>query len=523
MADPDSESFFGVSNMRSGIEIPDAGVDFYDMKDVPHGEVRIKWTHSKIGNAWRRSFIYTPPGYDDNGDQNYPVLYLLHGAGEDERGWSTQGRLNFILDNLIAAGRAQPMIVVMENGGGSALFARPRGAGGAGRQAGGRTGGFAGPRFGEILLNEVIPMVEAGFRTKSDRENRAIAGLSMGAAQAMQIGLTNFDKFAHVGAFSGFRIPGGDIKTAFDGVWADPEAFNNRIETFYISVGTKENVEGAREFHTALKDAGIKHEYFESEGTAHEWQTWRRSLHGFAPLLFQTRLINAAPAHETAATSAAAPAIAAEVIRIKAGLFTQFTDSNGNKWSPDQGFKGGATIDRDPETRIEGTEDPGLYLSEHYAMDSFSYKLPNGKYVAKLHFAETFEGITGPGQRVFSYNVQGREFKDLDIWVKAGGANRAYIETVPVEVTDGEFRIDFISQIENPEINAIEIFPQSAAGDGTAASAATSNTSSDAPATGAAPAADKSTLKAAFKEHFYIGVAVNRAYYDWRRGSSQQR
>ena len=327
----------------------------------------------------------------------------------------------------------------------------------------------------------------------------------------MQIGLTNLDKFAHVGAFSGFRIPGGDIKTAFDGVWADPEAFNNRIETFYISVGTKENVEGAREFHTALKDAGIKHEYFESEGTAHEWQTWRRSLHGFAPLLFQTRLTNAAPAHETAATSAAAPAIAAEVIRIKAGLFTQFTDSNGNKWSPDQGFKGGATIDRDPETRIEGTEDPGLYLSEHYAMDSFSYKLPNGKYVAKLHFAETFEGITGPGQRVFSYNVQGREFKDLDIWVKAGGANRAYIETVPVEVTDGEFRIDFISQIENPEINAIEIFPQSAAGDGTAASAATSNTSSDAPATGAAPAADKSTLKAAFKEHFYIGVAVNRA------------
>ena len=180
VADPDSESFFGVSNMRSGIEIPDAGVDFYDIKDVPHGEVRIKWTHSKIGNAWRRSFIYTPPGYDDNGDQHYPVLYLLHGAGEDERGWSTQGRLNFILDNLIAAGRAQPMIVVMENGGGSALFARPRGAGGAGRQAGGRTGGFAGPRFGEILLNEVIPMVEAGFRTKSDRENRAIAGLSMG-------------------------------------------------------------------------------------------------------------------------------------------------------------------------------------------------------------------------------------------------------------------------------------------------------------------------------------------------------
>ena len=125
-ADPDSESFFGVSNMRSGIEIPDAGVDFYDAKDVPHGDVRIKWTHSEIGNAWRRSFVYTPPDYDENLDRRYPVLYLLHGAGEDERGWSTQGRMNFILDNLIAAGQAQPMIVVMENGGGGTSRSSPR-------------------------------------------------------------------------------------------------------------------------------------------------------------------------------------------------------------------------------------------------------------------------------------------------------------------------------------------------------------------------------------------------------------
>jgi enterochelin esterase-like enzyme len=290
-ADPDSESFFGSSNMRSGIEIPDAGVDFYDAKDVPHGEVRIKWTFSKIGNAWRRSFIYTPPGYDDNRDQHYPVLYLLHGAGEDERGWATQGRMNFILDNLIAAGQAQPMIVVMENGGGSALFARPRGAGGlGGRRPGGRRGGpggLFGQQFGEILLNEVIPMVETNFRAKTDRTDRAIAGLSMGAAQAMQIGLTNLGRFAHVGAFSGFGVRGGDIRTAFDGVWADAKAFNDKIGAFYISVGTKENVEGARAFHQALEEAGIKHEYFESEGTAHEWQTWRRSLHGFAPKLFQ--------------------------------------------------------------------------------------------------------------------------------------------------------------------------------------------------------------------------------------------
>ena len=124
-ADPSSESFFGSSDMRSGIEIPDPDGDFYAIKDVPHGAVRIEWMHSEIGDAWRRSFIYTPPGYDEDRDRRYPVLYLLHGAGEDERGWSNQGRMNFILDNLIAAGEARPMIVVMENGGGSACSPGP--------------------------------------------------------------------------------------------------------------------------------------------------------------------------------------------------------------------------------------------------------------------------------------------------------------------------------------------------------------------------------------------------------------
>ena len=130
---------------------------------------------------------------------------------------------------------------------------------------------------------------------------------------------------------------------------------------------------------------------------------------------------------------------------------------------PEQGFEGGATVEHDDSTTIAGTKDPGLFLSEHYSMDSFSCKLPNGKYVAKLYFAETYDGITGPGERVFSFKVQGREFKDFDVWVKAGGPNRAYVETVPVEVTNGEFRIVFTGQVENPQINAIEIIPQSAA------------------------------------------------------------
>lgn len=148
------------------------------------------------------------------------------------------------------------------------------------------------------------------------------------------------------------------------------------------------------------------------------------------------------------------------IFRVKAGLATPFTDSSGNVWLPDQGFDGGDTIERDASTTIAGTKDSGLFLTEHYGMSSFSCKLPNGKYTAKLYFAETFEGITGTGQRVFSFNVQGHEFKDFDVWAKAGGPNRAYIESVPVEITNGIFRIDFTSNIENPEINAIEIIPQ---------------------------------------------------------------
>lgn len=145
------------------------------------------------------------------------------------------------------------------------------------------------------------------------------------------------------------------------------------------------------------------------------------------------------------------------VLRLKAGLSTPYTNSAGAVWLADQGFNDGDTIMRDPGTVIQGTKDQGLYLSEHYGMTSFSWKLPNGKYVAKLYFAETYEDITGSGQRVFSFNVQGHEFKDFDIWAKAGGAFRPYIQTVPVEVTNGVFRIDFTSNIENPEINAIEI------------------------------------------------------------------
>lgn len=172
--------------------------------------------------------------------------------------------------------------------------------------------------------------------------------------------------------------------------------------------------------------------------------------------------VTSAPA--TAAPAKAEPVNAAppppqQPIRIKAGLFNAFTDSSGNVWLPDQGFTDGDTTDRPDDMQIANTKDPELYRTERYGMTSFSYAVPNGKYTVKLHFAETYDGITGPGGRVFSFNVEGQEFKDFDLWVKAGGAQRAYIETVNVEVTDGKLDITFTPQEENPEINGIEILP----------------------------------------------------------------
>ncbi len=163
----------------------------------------------------------------------------------------------------------------------------------------------------------------------------------------------------------------------------------------------------------------------------------------------------ASPAAAPAAETKPAPA----VIRIRAGDTAAFTDSGGNVWLADKGFADGDTVLRAADLKIENTKDPGLYRAEHYSMTAFSYPLPNGKYTVKLHFAETYEGITGPGQRVFSFVVEGHEFKDFDVWAKAGGPQRAYIETVNVDITDGKLDIKFIPNIENPEINGIEIVP----------------------------------------------------------------
>ncbi len=299
VADPASESYFGVSKMMSAIEVPSPGEDFYEAKDVPHGEVREHWYYSATNTAWRRSYVYTPPDYATKPKARYPVLYIQHGAGEDERGWSTQGRLNFILDNLIAEGKAKPMIAVMDNGGGSAAFA----GGGRGALAGtnappgtnspapGRVAfmSAATVRFTDTLVHEIIPMVDSTYRTVPDRQHRAMAGLSMGAFQTYQIVLNHPDTFSALGAFSGGAGGITNLATAYDGFLADSKAFNKRIKVMFFSMGTAENLTATRNLDKLLTDARINHVYYESPGTAHEWQSWRRSLHEFAPLLFQSR------------------------------------------------------------------------------------------------------------------------------------------------------------------------------------------------------------------------------------------
>jgi enterochelin esterase-like enzyme len=287
VVDPSSQTFYGMSRMASGIDIPEAGVDYYFPKNVPHGQIRSINYYSETTRAWRRAFVYTPPGYDDDVNKKYPVLYLQHGGGEDETGWPIQGKVDFITDNLIAEGKAKPMLIVMDRG----YAVNP-----TRRRVEPKPGDFraamANNAFPDVLIKDVIPLIDKTFRTVPDRDHRAMAGLSMGGFQTFQTTMTNLDKFAYAGGFSGaaFLEPDSDITKSFDGVWADAESFNNRMKVMYLSIGTVEPermYKSVNAFHLALEKAGIKHVYYESPGTSHEWQTWRRSLNQFASLIFK--------------------------------------------------------------------------------------------------------------------------------------------------------------------------------------------------------------------------------------------
>jgi enterochelin esterase-like enzyme len=266
--DPNSMFFFGANRWGSAVEIPAHDHDFYALKNVPHGKLREVLFHSMSTGSVRRAFVYTPPDYDRDLNQRYPVLYLQHGWGENEYGWAVQGRANLILDNLIADNRTRPFIIVMIYGMTNEI------------RFGGLKDFDIGP-FETVLIKEVIPFIEANFRTLSDQPHRAMAGLSMGGMETKMITLRHLDKFSHIGLFSGGNIRPEDI--------SDMSAFKEKNRLVFVSYGSREQrgASSGRESVEALKQAGINSHYYESPDTAHEWLSWRRSLYQFAPLLFQ--------------------------------------------------------------------------------------------------------------------------------------------------------------------------------------------------------------------------------------------
>lgn len=296
--DPSSQTFYGMSRMSSGIDIPEKGVDYYLAKNVPHGQIRQVRYYSNITKAWRRAFVYTPAGYDTNLKERYPVLYLWHGGGEDETGWPNQGKVDFILDNLIAEGKATPMLIVMDKGTAvnpdAVPAPRPAAPATGGQNAGARQPGMPmlNTTLEDVVIKEILPMIDKEFRTIPDRDHRAMTGLSMGGFQSFQITLHNLDKFAWIGGFSGAgqMQTGVEFSKLYNGAWEDVAAFNKKVKLMYISTGLAEPermYQTVNNFKKELDRAGIKHVYYESPGTAHEWLTWRRSLNQFASLLFK--------------------------------------------------------------------------------------------------------------------------------------------------------------------------------------------------------------------------------------------
>jgi len=289
--DPNSLFFYGAGRWGSAVEIPAKDRDFYALKNVPHGQLREIWYFSKSSNTNRHAFVYTPPDYDKDTGKRYPVLYLQHGAGEDETGWGRQGHAGWILDNLLAEGKTKPFIIAMEFGGNPFAAGARRPTNPQSTAANGsRTNNNAAPggrppfnfnfnAFEHTLIDEFIPYVDENFRTIADQPHRAMAGLSMGGMQTRSITLAHLDKFSHIGVFSGGSISLTNI--------TDMAAFKKEVKLVFVSYGSKENGAAAKTNVEALKEAGIHSVYYESPGTAHEWLSWRRSLKEFSPLLFQ--------------------------------------------------------------------------------------------------------------------------------------------------------------------------------------------------------------------------------------------
>lgn len=275
VCDPSSEAFYGMGRMASGIEVPFKGDDYYAVKDVPHGDIRIKRYYSKITNSWRTFYMYTPPGYDNNTNETYPVLYILHGGGEDQRGWAQQGKTDLILDNLIAEKKSVPMLVVMVDGNMPV-----------------QTFGEDGLRFFEMELKDaVIPFVEKNYRVKADQQYRALAGLSMGGLQTLYAGIRNTDIFAYLGVFSsGWIVPRQNdlAERQYDFIAKNKDKITSNIKQLWIGMGGKEDIawQNCQVMLKRFDELGVKYTYSEYPG-GHTWPVWRNNLYNFAQLLFK--------------------------------------------------------------------------------------------------------------------------------------------------------------------------------------------------------------------------------------------
>ena len=277
VADPASEAFYGMGRMASGIEVPHKGDEYYAEKDIPHGDIRIKRYYSTIFNQWRQFFIYTPAGYDANINEKYPVLYILHGGGEDERGWATQGKTDLILDNLIAEKKARPMLIVMPDGNTNADFA------GSGERT--------LKMFEAEMKHCIIPFVEKSYRTETDSKSRALAGLSMGGIQTLYVGINNTDLFSYLGVFSSGWILPMQSKLAeaqYDFMQKNIDMIKNNLKLLWIGIGGKEDIayNNCQTLLSKLDEMKMKYEYNDYPG-GHTWPVWRHDLYKIAPLLFK--------------------------------------------------------------------------------------------------------------------------------------------------------------------------------------------------------------------------------------------
>ncbi|HEY5772602.1 MAG TPA: alpha/beta hydrolase-fold protein, partial [Chitinophagaceae bacterium] len=277
VADPSSESFYGMGRMASGIEIPFSGGAYYALRNVPHGDIRIKKYFSRVTNSWRQFYIYTPPAYDSAVNASYPVLYILHGGGEDERGWATQGKTDLILDNLIAAQKAKPMLVVMMDG----------------NMSGGGIAGF-GERslqlFERELKEAVMPVVEKNYRIAKGSTNTALAGLSMGGLQTLYAGVRNTQMFSYLGVFSSgwFSNQPALSNPQYEYMKNNATTINSNLKSFWIAMGGKEDIayNNCKIMMGKFDELGIKYSYSEYPG-GHTWPVWRNNLYNFAQLLFK--------------------------------------------------------------------------------------------------------------------------------------------------------------------------------------------------------------------------------------------